>query len=239
MKSRYNPEIHHRRCLRLKDYDYAQAGAYFVTICTQGKLCLFGEILEQEMHLNAAGERVEQVWSALPQRYPMVELDAWVIMPNHLHGVLVLNAHLPAEAGRSPHEETASIDRVSDETPTKRTPTRGVPTVEGGSDHDSVGTFTTDVQNDSVGTPLVGVQASGSAPTLGTVMGAFKGISTNVYIQGVREEGWMPFPGKLWQANYYEHILRDENELERARSYILYNPARWQKDRENPINIPL
>ncbi|MGB8689081.1 MAG: transposase [Microcoleus sp.] len=86
----YNPEIHQRRSLRLRQYDYTQAGAYFLTICCYQKNCLFGEINGGIMYLNATGEAVQQVWSNLPNNFPQIELDDFVIMPNHLHGIICL-----------------------------------------------------------------------------------------------------------------------------------------------------
>jgi REP element-mobilizing transposase RayT len=77
-----------RRSLRLKGYDYAQAGAYFVTICTQGRVCLFGEVVDGAMRLNEFGEMVRGCWLAIPDHFPHVALDAFVIMPNHVHGIV-------------------------------------------------------------------------------------------------------------------------------------------------------
>ncbi len=71
-------------------YDYAQAGAYFVTVCTQNRECVFGDIVGGEMVLSAPGQMVEAVWRELPQHYPGVEADAFVVMPNHVHGIIIL-----------------------------------------------------------------------------------------------------------------------------------------------------
>lgn len=87
---KYNSEIHHRRSIRLKGYDYSRSGAYFVTICTQNRECLFGEIVDGKMRLNEPGRILQTTWDALPKHYPHVELDAWIIMPNHVHGIVVL-----------------------------------------------------------------------------------------------------------------------------------------------------
>ena len=87
---RYDPKEHHRRSIRLHDYNYAQEGAYFVTICTQGHLCLLGHVDDGVMHLSALGEIVLGTWLALPDHYPHVELDAFVVMPNHVHMIVVL-----------------------------------------------------------------------------------------------------------------------------------------------------
>jgi putative transposase len=87
----YDPEKHHRRSIRLKGYDYSSAGAYFITLCTHHRECIFGEIMDGAMHLNPYGMIVAKNFQWLSERYPYVHLDEWVIMPNHLHGILVLN----------------------------------------------------------------------------------------------------------------------------------------------------
>ena len=95
----YNPHIHHRRSIRLKEYDYSQAGAYFITIVTQGRLGLFGDVVDGEMRLNDAGGMVRRVWDGMPDRFPSVEMDEFVVMPNHVHGVIFIRqssaSHVP------------------------------------------------------------------------------------------------------------------------------------------------
>nr|VFJ44204.1 MAG: hypothetical protein BECKFW1821A_GA0114235_100619 [Candidatus Kentron sp. FW]VFJ58227.1 MAG: hypothetical protein BECKFW1821B_GA0114236_104011 [Candidatus Kentron sp. FW] len=86
----YNPDIHHRRSIRLRGYDYSQAGAYFVTICTQNQECLFGKIADGEMRLNDAGKIVAEEWTRSEVIRDEIELDEWVVMPNHFHGILVI-----------------------------------------------------------------------------------------------------------------------------------------------------
>jgi len=88
---KYNADIHHRRSIRLKNYDYARAGAYFVTICAQGREDLFGEIKNGEMKLNEYDEVVKSEWLKTPEIRPNVTLDEWVIMPNHLHGIITID----------------------------------------------------------------------------------------------------------------------------------------------------
>ena len=88
---KYNPDIHHRRSIRLQGYDYSQYGAYFVTLCTQNRECLFGEIVNGEMILNEYGKIVEQCWFNLPNYYNNIVLDAYIIMPNHFHGIIFIN----------------------------------------------------------------------------------------------------------------------------------------------------
>ena len=84
----YDPIHHHRRSIRLKGYDYTQAGAYFITICTHDRAHWFGEVVDGEMRLNDAGRIADQCWRDIPAHFPHVKLDACVIMPNHVHGIL-------------------------------------------------------------------------------------------------------------------------------------------------------
>ena len=86
----YDPKKHHRRSIRLRGHDYSGGGAYFITICTQDRECLFGRVAKDEMILNEAGRNIQRVWEELPQRFPTVVLDAFQLMPNHLHGLLVI-----------------------------------------------------------------------------------------------------------------------------------------------------
>src|SRR5665213_732360 len=177
----YNPDIHHRKSLRLQHYDYGQAGAYFITICCQFRACLFGRIAHGSMDLNDAGRMVWEAWSGLSRRYPHIELDAFVVMPNHVHGFIFL----AAEPNPS-HSHTV--------------PNGGVP----------------------------------ERYALGGIVGAFKSIATVAYIEGVSEHDWPTFPGRLWQRNFYERILCDEGMVDRAREYILNNPAEWTADPNHP-----
>jgi hypothetical protein len=85
---KYNPDTHHRHSIRLKGYDYLQAGAYFVTLCTQNRECLFGEITNGDVRLNDAGRMVERWWLELSKKFPTIEIDQFVIMPNHIHGMI-------------------------------------------------------------------------------------------------------------------------------------------------------
>lgn len=88
---KYNPEIHHRRSIRLKHYDYSRTGAYFVTICTQNKECLFGNVIGGKMQLNDMGLFTSQCWNDIPKHFPNAKLDEFIIMPNHIHGIVILN----------------------------------------------------------------------------------------------------------------------------------------------------
>jgi putative transposase len=180
---RFDPERLHRRSIRLKGYDYSQPGAYFITICTQDRACLFGEVVDGEMRLNDAGQMVQDVWDELPAFYPGVQTDAFIVMPNHIHGIIIL-------VGAGSH---ACLDEIG--------------------------------------------QPQGVAPTrlsLPDVVHRFKTMTTKRYIDGVKKFGWTPFRRRLWQRNYYEHIIRNDHALQRIREYIWTNPLRWHLDRENP-----
>ena len=86
----YDPEIHHRRSIRLRGYDYSLANAYYVTICTQDKLHLFGKVIDGKMVLNDAGRMIEKLWTEIPQYYPSFNVDVFQVMPNHFHGIVVI-----------------------------------------------------------------------------------------------------------------------------------------------------
>ena len=187
----YDPEKHHRRSIRLKGYDYAQEGVYFVTVCTQNRACLVGAVADGEMQLNNAGQIAKAAWDDMPARFPSVRLDAFIVMPNHVHGIIIVGAQFIA--------------------PPKTPPT-------------NVGAQFI-VPPDGFGATNPGVM--NYAPTLGDMVRAYKAASTRL----IRQAGTPDF---AWQRNYYEHVIREEESLNRIRQYILDNPARWEFDLENP-----
>ena len=195
-----------RRSIRLHGYDYSQAGAYFVTICTQNRMCLFGGIIDGEMNLNDAGQMVVKWYQELENKFKDILCDEYIVMPNHFHGVVVnvVGADLRVCPGDGQSRRIA---------PTK-------PREHIGDEHD--------LDNHKTG-------AHTGAP-LRAVVQWFKTMTTNEYIRGVKRHGWLRFDGKLWQRNYYEHIVRNENELNRIRQYIMDNPAKWETDRNYPID---
>ena len=181
----YDPEIHHRRSIRLRGYDYSQPGSYYVTLCTQGKEHLFGQILEGEMHRNEWGDHVARCWEWLGQQYPYIALDEWTVMPNHLHGIIVV-AEGRGASRSAPVNNPARFRRgASRSAPTKRKP-------------------------------------------LGRLVGAFKTVSTDD-INQLRGTPARP----LWQRDFYDHIIRNEDELNKIREYIRTNPLRWASDPDN------
>ncbi|MDM8001041.1 MAG: transposase, partial [Dehalococcoidia bacterium] len=103
-----DPDKRHRLSIRLKEYDYAQPGAYFVTICTHQRECLFGHVVNGEMHLNEAGGIAQRCWENIPTHFPSVELDAFVIMPNHIHGVIAITEFCRGERFFAPTPSTTT-----------------------------------------------------------------------------------------------------------------------------------
>ncbi len=112
-------DLPERRSIRLADYDYSQGGAYFVTVCTRDHRCLFGRIVVDTMELNDAGRAVEKCWHEIPVHFPQVEVDAFVVMPNHIHGILILRRNhdsvLPAAnpVGANHHSPVSQGDHYS------------------------------------------------------------------------------------------------------------------------------
>ncbi len=104
----YDPKIHNHHSIRLEGYDYSQSGAYFVTICLEGKKNLLGHIVSEKIALNCIGKCVQKEWENLPLRFPTVELDQFVIMPNHFHGILLVGAVLAPPSSSSPAKEGAA-----------------------------------------------------------------------------------------------------------------------------------
>jgi REP element-mobilizing transposase RayT len=151
----YDPYRHNRRSIRLRGYDYSKPGAYFVTICTHDR--------ESSLETASVAGLVTAAWADLPWRCPGVALDEFIVMPNHVHGIIVLTG------------------------------------------------------------------AASSAPTLGEVVRAFKSLSA---IEANRARGAEGQP--FWQRNYYEHIVRDDDELRIIRQYIRSNPSMWETDLDNP-----
>lgn len=209
--SRRNSRKPNRRSIRLPGYDYSQAGAYFVTICTQNRECLFGDIVNREMVLHSAGRMVETVWNELPKFYPHVSTDAFQIMPNHIHGIVVITrSDAVSSVGAGP----------------RACPVVGQPRENGRS---------RDVGQPRGVAPTAAKSTIGHTLSLPDIVHRFKTMTTKRYADGVKQHGWPSFPGKLWQRNYYEHIIRDENDMARIREYITNNPAQWDTDRENPM----
>ena len=190
-------DVHNRQTQRLETFDYSSHGAYFITICTQARgTAWFGKIKGDGMKLNAAGEMVLEVWNDLPKHYTSVQIDAFVVMPDHIHGIVILqpvDRKNPTDVGAGPRARPGLTDADAN---AKAAQTQGsAPTV-----------------SDTLSLP--------------DVMQRFKSLTTHRYIKGVRELGWPPFEKRFWQRNYWDRIIRDARELEATRAYIVQNPMR-------------
>lgn len=155
-----------RTNLRLRTFDYHAPGPYFVTICLHQRQPWFGKVENECMVLLPAGEMIADTWVTIARRFH-VEPDAFIVMPDHLHGILTLP-----------------------------------------------------LRSDST-----------SESSLGEVIGAFKSLSTKLYRDGVVSQGWPRFDRFFWGSNYFEHIIRDDWELDGKRLYIERNPWRWEEKR--------
>jgi len=183
-----------RNTLRLHNYDYSAAGAYFATICSYNRECLFGEIRDSRMVLNDAGRILNDVWDDLPNHYDHVLLDAFIIMPNHVHGIVILRDPV-ADAIVGAGFVRAGFVRAG----LKPAPTHN--------------TMKTEMKRHG----------------LPEIVRGFKTFSSR-RINEMRKTPGM----KLWQRNYYEHVIRNDRSLAAIREYIVNNPRKWELDRENP-----
>ncbi len=199
MPSKFDPKKHHRRSIRLDGYDYSQPSAYYVTIVVWHRECLFGEIVNKELKLNNLGKIVELEWKELPKRLQFIELGAYVVMPNHFHGILIFHENVGAT-------RRGFTKARSGKTPVPHIKTEGID-----------------------GSPL----PRGPKPaSLGAIMAQFK--------SRVTKRLWkMPSLTEIpiWQRNYWEHIIRNEKDLQNKSDYIKANPILWDEDDENPLNL--
>ena len=167
----FNPNKHHRRSIRLKGYDYSQAGLYFITICCQDRIWRFGKIENNEMILNEYGQIAFDEWMKLTERFSNFELDIFQIMPNHIHGVIRVWA-----TARVAHTDTKMDAKT----------------------------------------------------TVSDIVGAYKSLVANGCLKIHKSKN--ETMGKLWQRNYYEHIIRNEQSYLHITEYIINNPLKWQED---------
>ena len=217
---KYDPAKHKRRSIRLKGYDYSQAGLYFITICIQDREMLLGKIKNGEMLLNDAGKMVEKEWEKLPQRFNAIVLHEFVIMPNHFHAILeIVRATLVVAPNETATEEKAPEETAQLPGATTRVAPTVAPTVD------------PTTADDTGELPGSTTRVAPTDKTIGDMMGAFKSITTVEYNNGVKNLGSPPFNGKLWQRDFFEHIIRNERAYENISAYIIDNLARWQDDK--------
>ncbi|MEK7310500.1 MAG: hypothetical protein AAB382_00895 [Chloroflexota bacterium] len=216
MKPRFDPRRRHRRSIRWKGYDYARAGAYFVTLCTRGRECVLDEPIVAGIILD--------VWEALPARFPTIALDEFVVMPNHVHLIVWLQSMMGAGASPTPTGETDGDDIGAT-----------LAVARDAVAHDVVAHDARVGASPAPTWVIPEPETVNDHPTLGDVMGAFKSLVFTVYLDWV--EAYDPNRrAKFWQRNYYEHVVRNERELHAIRRYIQNNPLKWALDRDNPTN---
>ena len=199
-----------RKCIRLREYDYSRAGAYFITICVEDKLCIFGRIENAEMNLSPIGRIVADQCLKIPNRFTGVEIDCFVVMPNHMHAIIVLPdcTEIPGAHNLRRGEVPSPGDTVYS-FPTGATPSPG-------DNPDS---------RHRKGAVLMPIAAHPDQ-LLGRIVAWYKYLSTKSVTElshGKRIQ--------IWQRGYHDHIVRDETDLQNIREYIENNPLKWELDR--------
>ena len=239
--NKYNPNIHHRKSIRLKGYDYAQAGLYFVTICTQNRECLFGDIIDGELKLNDAGKMIEKWYYELENKFPDIKCGTHIVMPNHFHCII---HNVGADLRVCPNDN-ADL-RVCPNTNEQSSTILGEQSLK---NNDREQSLKNNDREQSLENDIIG-QSHRIAPTilgehnpiLGEHIGSplhrvvqwFKTMTTNEYIRNVKNNNWQRFDGKLWQRNYWEHIIRNGKSHQNISEYIVNNPMKWNEDKLNP-----
>ncbi|MBZ0205872.1 MAG: hypothetical protein K8H89_06070 [Flavobacteriales bacterium] len=242
-------ELPKRRTIRMRGYDYAQQGAYYVTICTDDRRHWFGRIADAVMHRSPIGELAQQCWDAIPEHMPHVDVGEFVVMPNHVHGIVVIRERLvdargdvrggaldvgarhdapdtnasdaPGIGARDAH---GIADNTSETTPDD--PVTGTP----GGDPD-----TADAHDQRTrarhGAPLQDPRKPPGIPrgALGQIVASYKSAVTRIAYR----DGLLPRGTRLWQHNYWDRIIRDDAEHQRIADYIRDNPKNWKGDRFN------
>lgn len=204
--NKYNPNIHKRKSIRLKGYNYAQAGLYFVTICVQHRECLFGNIVGAdlsvcpEMKLNNAGKMIEKWYFELENKFSDIQCGAHIVMPNHFHCII---HNVGADLSVCPDDDKQSTTILGEQPP------------------------------NILGEQLPKILGEHAGSPLHRVVQWFKTMTTNEYIRNVKTNNWPRFNGKLWQRNYWEHIIRNEKSHQNISKYIVNNPSKWDADKLN------
>ena len=232
----YNSNIHHRRSIRLKRYDYTQRGAYFVTICTHQRNCLFGEIVDGEIKLNTNGEIARGSWLSIPRHFKNVELDEFVIMPNHLHGIIIIESSEVVGEALANQDFSQSFSEVAGEALANQDFSQSFSEVAGealaNQDFSQQQNLSSQCFAPTVYTGET-IKINGTKPqSLAAITQNYKSVSTRQINRMNKAKG-----NVIWQRNYYEHIIRNEEALNNIREYIVNNSINWVKDQENPANF--
>lgn len=186
---RYNPEYHHRRSVRKHGYDYGSPGWYFITICAKDRQHYFGKITNNQMKLSSLGQIVKRCWHEIPRHFNQVALDAFMVMPDHVHGIIVIKNTIKTAVGS---QNFATLQNTMLQ-------------------HNPIAQFGPQSKN------------------LASIIRGFK--------IGITKYATSHNMGPIWQSRYYDRIIRDTNELERIRWYILNNSRMWRWDKNNQQEI--
>jgi REP element-mobilizing transposase RayT len=205
-----------RRSMRLPGWDYSTPASYFLTLVTFQRECLFGEIMDGRMVLSPIGRIAEEHWCLIPQHFPGVELSAHAIMPNHVHGIIMIRSDM-AFVGAT-HDVVGATHDARDAV---------------GATHDAVGATqwvapTMDRWGDPTGTTGPARPNGPKRGSIGAIVGAYK-MSVTRRIERECDRA------NIWQRNYYEHIIRDDEAYKRISWYIETNVENWAADEENPV----
>lgn len=200
----YDPERHNRQSIRLSEYDYRSPGVYFVTACAADRRCLFGAVIDGQMHTNDYGDIVVEEWRRTEQVRDRVIVDTFVVMPNHTHGVIIITD--PPDADSPQQSSPASTGTAENDR---------------GRDSSATNPYHDKSPNRTFGGAIAG--------SLSTIMRQFKSMVTKRVNRLCDTTG-----ASVWQRNFYERVVRTRDELERIRTYIRRNPAQWDEDRNRP-----
>ena len=227
-----NPAIHNRHSIRLQGYDYTQPGAYYVTINTFKKEHLFGKVVDGVVQLSEMGKIAQQQWCKIPNRFPNVTLDEFIIMPNHMHGIIIICDTPSVGAGFTPAQIT-HIDQTTQSTQTTQktlNPYKHKSIESNKNKRDEIQFDSPDTgQTQKQGQSNENGQSRGLSlqrVSVGKIVGAYKSLVNNECLKIFKDKN--EFMGKIWHRNYYEHIIRDKEGYSRIVEYIQQNPQKWE-----------
>jgi len=218
--------------IRLQNWDYSRSGFYFVTICTKNRVCFFGSIEKKrdesdiyvKNKLSEIGNIAEKFWLEIPQHFPFVKLDTFVIMPNHVHGIIVIDHQNNKRQNHINNGHTRNIDiKTQDvvktnivETPTNIIETNTVETPK-------LGVSTTITNTNNIKKTTGGKNKKWKSGTLGTIINQYKRICT-INARKINSDF-------AWQSRFYDHIIRNEESYQNIVKYIVNNPLKWENDK--------
>jgi len=220
---------------RLENYDYAQNGLYFVTICTKDREELFGEIKDEKMILNEVGRIVNQFWQEIPKHFPFVNLDEFVVMPNHVHGIIEISKN-PVETQHCCVLETLDVKQIIKINDIKIQQETNMPIIGNGALANNIEThFHTKTQQCCVSTvndkEISNTFYKLKPGSLPVIIRSYKSIVSKTIRKQLNPIIFS------WQPKFYDHIIRNDESLNKIREYIIKNPEMWERDRNMPENV--